>query len=160
MPYPLMTDFEKGYILGLFEGEGFIAFNHSHRERNPNDHYYTVHIGIVNTNYKTLKKIKSILKFGSITEKPVEKRWKRCWQWRISKQSEIFYFLKILYPYLIIKKEKATLLLKFLESRINCNPNSKANCKRIYSKYELGFYKKYQKLKSYKSQKEVYHSLP
>jgi len=152
MPYPdNLNDFDLGYLVGIFEGEGCIAFNYSERKDEYPREYYTVHIVIGNTNKKLLKNIQNITGLGKVLSKgkPIISKYKECFIWRISKQKEVLWFLKQCFPYLIEKKEKAKLVMPFLESRIKCNPNEKANRNRKYSKYERNFYKRYQNLKSY-----------
>ena len=144
--------FDLGYIIGLFEGEGYIAFNYSLRKDKCESEYYTVHIGISNTNKKLVEKVKNILGYGKITKqaKP-KKKHKQCYIWRITAQKETLRFLELVFPFLIEKKEKAILVMEFLKLRIACNPNAKANCQRKYTDYERGFYSKYRDLKSFVS---------
>ena len=147
-----MTDFELGYVVGLFEGEGFIAFNFSLRNDKTRHEYYTVHLGLVNTDLDLLEKFQSIIGYGSITKKPHQSQFnstKQCWQWRVSKQKEALDFLEKVYPCLIVKREKAELIIEFLKLRIACNPNAKANCQRKYTSYERSFYGRYRQLGSF-----------
>jgi hypothetical protein len=151
-----MNEFDLGYIVGIFEGEGFIAFNYGFRKDKYQREYYTVHIGVVNTDLNLLEKFKSIIGYGNITKKADVPNCKSCWNWRVSNQKEALDFLDKVFPYLIVKKEKAKLIIEFLKLRISCNPNAKANCQRQYTEYERGFYNKYRNLGSFSpSKKEV-----
>jgi len=157
MPHPKkLSGFCLGYVVGLLEGEGCISFNHGVRKGKSAREYYTVQIIIGNTNKQLLEAIKKITGIGNIRkkEKHENTKYKQCYVWRICKQKEVLWFLEQCYPCLIEKKEKATLLVKFLKSRIACNPHEKANRNRKYSKYEHSFWEKYKKLKSYIPTKE------
>jgi len=148
-----MTGFNLGFVVGMFEGEGCISFNYSNR-KNPGKgyrEYYTVHVIVGNSNKKLLKRFCDIVGVGKVvkkTKKPKRKH-KTMYVWRISSQKKVFSFLAQVFPYLIEKKEKAVLVMEFLESRINCNPNAKANRLRKYTDYERSLYGEYRKLKSF-----------
>jgi len=145
-----LNPFELGYTSAALDGEGFIALNSSYRDSNRR--YFTVHIGFVNTDLDWLKHIQSMLGIGKLSIKPREyMHHRQTYVLRIVKQKEALWLLQTIYSFLIIKREKANLIIEFLESRIACNPNAKANCQRQYSKKELLIFDRYRELRSYKS---------
>lgn len=141
-----MTDFELGYVVGLFEGEGFIALN---LQKTDTNEHYGINIGFSNNSFETLEKVKSILGCGKIFKRRATGRWQPNGSLIISKQKDALSFLEKVYPYLIIKKEKAELIIEFLKLRISYDVNSKPNFQRGYTPYEKTFYNRYRSLKSF-----------
>lgn len=161
MPFPRsLSGFELGYVVGLFEGEGHISLNESHRNDPKRTVCYSVHIGITNTNRALLEKAKEIIGIGVVrSHHQPNKNNKDCFIWHLGDQKSVLWFLNQVYPYLIEKKEKATLLIPFLESRIACNPHKKASRDRKYSEKEHQIFEEYKKLSSYHKARGVRNSI-
>ena len=109
------TETEISYLAGIIDGEGYIGIDSSYKRKNK-PHNYQVRIGIANTNIKLLNWVKSI--FGGWVGKkgkPKKSNHKQSYEWRLQakKAEEI---IKMIYPYLIIKKEQATIALKFRDT--------------------------------------------
>lgn len=122
LPPLALTDFDRGYISGILDGEGFITLGVSRRIRSiKRGTEYQPRIGIINTNLALLENCHRILNgFGSITLKVKENSKGRLgklriYQYQIGKMREIECVLKALKPHLITKSKKASLLLKFIE---------------------------------------------
>lgn len=95
MPYLngiYINEFELGYLVAMFEGEGFIALNSSWRKQRRRP-YFTVHVGITNSNFEILEYIYNMVQIGKITAKKKKSHHKQTWNWRISKQREVYNFL-------------------------------------------------------------------
>jgi hypothetical protein len=107
------TDFELGFAVGLFEGEGWITLHHSRKRKTPP----RASIGIGNTNLELLKKAQGIIG-GSISENSCSGK-KAMYHLVISKHKAVLETLRILKPQLIEKREKAEEVLKYLESLSN-----------------------------------------
>lgn len=110
------------YAAGLFDGEGHITTLKSKLSDRVN-FTYSVTIGITNTHKQTVDYIKSI--FGGTVHCNVRSALsiKPVWVW-IATSRNAYTILKSMYPYLRIKKERASVAIK-LQERINAWPNNK-----------------------------------
>lgn len=127
------------YIAGFFDREGMISI---HKKRlkpglTKRGHIFNTVISFSNLNYNVLKQIQETLGYGRfyVTSK-IDSRHKRpIYQLRIGNQREIIEVLKKLYPFLIVKKNLADLMLVFCRSRIRRK-------RRPYNASEVEIYKK------------------
>jgi len=106
-----VTDFELGYIIGLFEGEGWI---HIHRRKTSRP---WITLGIGNTNLELLKKAQEIIG-GSITCNSKNKK-SVVYQLTISGHNNVLLFLEKVLPHLIVKRDKAEEVVKYLHELKN-----------------------------------------
>ena len=112
-----LTEPEKAYITGLFDGEGHVSVLRTwcqpkyHRKRHI---LYRLQLGIGNTNTEVLEWLVEKVggKVYAVNWKAKGNR-KLCWQWRYDgKKAEEF--LKAIYPYSIIKRRQIEEALGFL----------------------------------------------
>jgi len=112
----LLSDKHRGYVVGLFDGEGSCGVNkHSQSRGIPS---YTVDVGIANTNKDVLIWLETSLGIGKIA--PIRKQkeiHKQAWEWSLVYE-EMPEFLKMVHEDSIIKQERIELVLEFLET---CN---------------------------------------
>ncbi len=103
-----------GYTAGILDGEGSIQINPGNY---PNNRYNYLAPSIqISSNHKlTLMKLKNYWKIGTITSWISKNSPKKniSYNWRIYGRKNIEKFLKILVPFLSIKKQKAKLMLEF-----------------------------------------------
>jgi hypothetical protein len=117
-----LSEFELGYIVGLFEGEGSIIFTASKRKNNPRKFEAYIHLTITNTNIKLLENTKKILGFGNIRlHFKGDEKWKRSYTYSITSKEKIRLFLEKVSPFLIEKSDKCKAALKWLEMRKESN---------------------------------------
>lgn len=102
------------YISGLFDGEGSINVHRS------GDKKLWLQITITNTHYETLKWISNICG-GTIRSSGGKKKYKPVFSWQASSWMA-YSLLKIMLPYLKIKKEQALIAINYQELKIE-NPN-------------------------------------
>lgn len=115
-----LTELEKAYLAGLFDGEGCIHIA-THIKRNHSaTHYSQLHLIVSNTNKQVMDYLTSKLGGNLIIRKPYKKRQRSYYMWRIYSQ-KAGDLLEILLPYLIIKKEEALLAIEF-QSTLNYEP--------------------------------------
>jgi len=107
-----ITDFELGYIIGLFEGEGWI---HIHRRKNKK-HRPWITLGIGNTNLELLKKVQEIIG-GSLTENSKGKT--IMYHLTIRGHNNVLLFLEKVLPHLIVKRKRAEEAIKYLRKLRN-----------------------------------------
>ena len=108
-----LTETEKAYLAGLFDGEGCIGF---YEETGKDKHF--VMVTISNTDFRIMKWLDEHISFGSINakHKMPKPNWKQGWTWQIRSREEVQEFLTTIQPYLLIKKEQAALLLSHLDA--------------------------------------------
>jgi len=113
--FPLITS-EKDiiYISGFFDGEGCISILKQKRKDMKMPHYF-LEIKITNTNKDVIQYIYNVLKVGRLSKKADKRKNHRTqWCW-IANSTEAVYILKLLLPYLKVKKEQAKLAIEFQE---------------------------------------------
>ena len=93
------------YLAGFIDGEAWIGVTKKHKNCE-----YILSIAVANTNKDVLKCFKKYFE-GSIVKQHRRKKYKIMYTWKIqARKAE--YFLKEIFPYLIVKKEQAKLGLK------------------------------------------------
>lgn len=106
------TEFEIGWITGLFEGEGSVGFSCGSKCPHPI-------LRIANTNLDILKKAQTIIG-GSIYNKPEDGiNHKDCYDLCLHGSRALFNTLRMLLPNLIVKEAVTVLMLEFCESRLS-----------------------------------------
>lgn len=100
------------YVAGLVDGEGSI-FIHKQIDRRLRHYLYYLRLAVSNTYRPILYLLKDQFG-GSIKEIifPKDKNYKTAYIWALASRSA-FEFIKLIQPYLIIKKEQAKLATKF-----------------------------------------------
>ncbi len=139
-----VTDFELGYVIGLFEGEGNISCREFRgiMHNNPMALKRHAQITISNTKLELLEKVQEILKIGKVIKLKKRENYKQLYIWRLIKKREMFRFLKLIRKYLLVHKGKAELLIAYLESR-------EKNYWNRHTEKEADFFRKCCQLKSY-----------
>jgi hypothetical protein len=102
------------YIAGFWDGEGSITIQRQ-KIKNSDKLQYFLYIKASNTNREVLEEIKKFFGIGVITTngKPKE-HYRQTWQYQ-SSCNDAYEIVKMLYPYLIIKKVQAELAMEFQE---------------------------------------------
>lgn len=96
---------DLAYIAGFFDGEGYVGiYNYKAEGTHKNDRK-RLQLGITNTNRDVLDWIKKRFNFGHIKEKSRSSpNWKICYEWTVRDRNAMK-FLKMIYPYLRVKKK-------------------------------------------------------
>jgi hypothetical protein len=106
-----LTEFQKGYLAGIIDGEGCISFTRSNRQTKK--YVYRMQLCIVNTSPQLLSWLNEI--FDGHCHINVHKRQpnhkRPVWSWTISGPRRTVRFLKEIEPYLVIKKQQVHLLM-------------------------------------------------
>ena len=122
------TEFEKGFIVGLIEGEGSVVLH------NPSSRGHLIaSISIANKNLELLKRAQEIIG-GSIN-----KGAKGIYQLQINRQKAVLKVLKILKQYFIEKRKAANIVIKYLQFRSKMPRFASRNPKecKILHEYKL-----------------------
>lgn len=114
-----LTETEKAYIAGIVDGEGYIGMIKGWR--NTGRQYFTPVIKISNTDIRIIDWLKDKLEglnlFNDV--KPETETQKKVNNLQISGPPSVQALLEQIYPYMIIKKDKAEVIMQFTSTRIN-----------------------------------------
>jgi len=114
-----LTEIQKAYLAGLFDGEGHLTL---HRQKSGKYNYYTPELGISNTSMELMKYLINTLKKGGIPLKLyLQKKGKNkpVGIAHVTTHQDAYCFLLVVLPYLIVKKNKAKLIIEFIEKKAN-----------------------------------------
>ena len=101
-----------GWLAATLEGEGCINIYPANKNN------YAARLSIANTEREFLEAVQQIAGYGTISKSSSQNR-KVCYTWFCEKSSEIKRILRMLWPYLIIKKEQAILVIEFCDTVSN-----------------------------------------
>lgn len=111
-----MKKTDLAYVAGIVDGEGSISLiNVGHNPKRT----MTVVVQVANTNEWLVQWLRFSFGGWVTTAKRTEvqaQKWKPCYQWRVTALLA-FDFLKLITPYLRLKKPQAEIALQFLEMR-------------------------------------------
>lgn len=111
-----MNELDLAYAAGFFDGEGCISIHRqSYDERPYTRPNYTLTVKVGNTNESIIIWFKDNFD-GTICEPTRLPPRSRIWNWNIS-SNKAFEFIKIIYPYLKVKKPQADLAFEFMQNR-------------------------------------------
>jgi hypothetical protein len=137
-----LTDAQKGYIAAFLDGEGGIQITRSSRS----DREYTTALHpdlyFTNTNEEVIRTIGRWLGGGSITRRRERGGHKDTYVLTISGVKSILQLLETIRPYLIVKANRADLMMDFCRSRISHNRGKG----RTFTENELRLYRAIKKL--------------
>jgi hypothetical protein len=129
------------YLAGLFDGEGTIGL-YKHKGDYGRGWNFEPMIRISNTNKEALKRIQE--EFGGYYRekkfKDMNTNWKTPCEWNFTtKLTSIKPFLESLYPFLIIKKKQAGLMIEFCDIRIPMKRKRTENGKFFATGYQYEY---------------------
>lgn len=104
-----LTETEKAYLAGLFDGEGSIGY---YKKKTLG--YHVSRVTIYNTDAKVMDWLAKKVNFGSVTANRNFEHF--VFAWIVSGNKHVVEFLTAIRPYLIIKAEQADLLLTSLSA--------------------------------------------
>jgi len=148
-------ELELAYMAGIMDGEGSIRIRKVHQKNEKPEYKYQVAMQMVNTDYETVKLFADFMggttirvqdpgyKFRPMTNKT-------CYQTYKSGTVEVLKYIKILYPYLRIKKKNADLAIELCEKgekfvprkgmtqgKERITPEEARRRERIFQEYKL-----------------------
>ena len=103
-----LSETDKAYIAGLFDGEGSVGYYFRKRA-------HSVVISLVNTNFQVLPWLLDRIPVGTLYTRK-RGTWKESWEISIRKVADVVIFLSTIRPYLIIKADQVDLLLSHLSA--------------------------------------------
>jgi len=118
-----MTPTESAYVGGIIDGEGCIEFkwaNRTHKDRKGMPTYRTliVRLEIPQVDKRLIDYLMEITKEGTrdIKRYPSHPTWQDQHRWRVGYHG-VYRVLKQTYPYLIVKKQKAKLVIDHYDKK-------------------------------------------
>lgn len=84
-----INDFDLGWFVGMFEGEGYIGSNKSKPQ-----------IVIVSTDKPNLLRIQRVLGCGKVYPRKAVRGNKASWAWKVSVLADVIAIVEFMYPYL------------------------------------------------------------
>ena len=131
------TDYEIAYIAEILDGEGHVTFNTTDTGNRRKVNYTNVIVGIANTDQNLMNFLNRIPNAHFYTTISKNTKCKPVHNFYIASCKDVQHFLKAVYPYLIIKKNRARKAIKFLESQLQLLPESRP----IYARFwHMGFF--------------------
>lgn len=112
-----LTEIEKAYLSGFFDGEGSVSIVMAKPSRWQGRSYHVLRLLIGNTSLDILEWVKSVVGIGHVYkyEPRLEGR-KPCYHYKLSGM-EAMGFLENLLPYLKVKKRVAELSIEFQKTK-------------------------------------------
>lgn len=108
-----MSESTTAYLAGVLDSDGCVSLG-SYRTRNGSIDY-RVQVVISKTDQEFLQWVQATLDYGSINyQENADSAYPSCYQWRVS-QAKAETFLRMVLPYLRVKKRKAELALRLRE---------------------------------------------
>ena len=119
-----MTENDKAYIAGLFDGEGSVTYSQRKQKKDKNKKEYKfwdIRCEISMTDKYVMEWLYKILGFGSFNERKPIKSWKgkkTQWRWRCSHRDALI-FAKLLWPYAQVKLHKLEMIIDHYDPEYN-----------------------------------------
>jgi len=112
-----LSDFDLGFIVGFFEGEGSITVLTCGKGKGKNKNY-GLRLNIVNTDKRIIEKVHNMLGMGFITERR-RKKGRTLYELNVSDYVDVYRFLITIRPHLVTEKKRklADLVLEYLRRR-------------------------------------------
>jgi hypothetical protein len=112
-----LSEVQKAYLAGLFDGEGCITILKTSPKRRAISCSYRVTLEMNMTDGDQMNYLQKITGIGYVTRHKVYSRpdCRDRWQWTINKDESVELLYQI-YPYLVLKKPQAALLIEFVEN--------------------------------------------
>lgn len=143
-----LTEGEKGYLAGLFDGEGTIGYYYKTALK-----YHVMQCAISNSSPEIMDWLKNKIPFGSIAITNNKKCKYINWSWICNSKLQVIEFLTTIRPYLIFKLKQVDLLLSLwnAEKEIGCKSGVKLSKETIEFRNSISKQLKSLKTSSYES---------
>lgn len=108
----LMTETDKAYIAGFFDGEGCVGYYNAIKSNKKCNPAYHASVSISNTDPRVIRWIGDIVgvgRYNIIRFKDGKRR--VAYQWQLGKRSDVIAFLVTIRPYLKVKGDQVDVLL-------------------------------------------------
>lgn len=107
-PYKSLSREDLAYMSGIIDGEGFLDMDKRGFWR----------LGVGNTYKPLIDWLGNKIDYSTCTYRRSQNpKWKESWTWNLHGNLKVFALLKLLFPYLIVKKDKAIIAINNIEKR-------------------------------------------
>ena len=122
--YELPMSISLQYIAGFFDGEGFVTIQKASTGSHSHARYWLI-VSMSNTHRRIIDEIQKMIGFGRVIFHKGDRGRKP--HYRLTFYSrQAFIFLKLKYPYLVVKKREAEIAFKYYEKNHRL-PHLRAN---------------------------------
>lgn len=106
------VDSELGYVAGAIDFDGSISIVKTKDASHRNGYSYNLYVRVKNTNLAIMEWL--IEHFGGsyCPSTKATKVWKTAYAWSIASQQALL-FLKAIFPYMVVKKDRAEIAIEF-----------------------------------------------
>jgi hypothetical protein len=115
-----LTETQKAYIAGFFDGEGCLNYYKSKTKTSKLGYTFVGQAFITNTDFDTMIALRTMIGFGCLRKRKTysydgnrKETWNLCFSPR-----QVKLLMREIYPYLITKKQRAKIMLDFLDTLI------------------------------------------
>ena len=108
-----MKQTDLAYVAGIVDGEGYIGISADHRKRNPSRPCWRLRVSVTNTNEWLMQYL--MFSFGGVISLKSSHNIKPCYNWTLNR-GKAADFLKLILPYLKLKRPQAELAIQFQAS--------------------------------------------
>lgn len=148
-PKPLfkLSKEQKAYIAGIVDGEGCIAIDKRTDRDYKHGYSFMATLRVGNTYKRLIDYLNKVTGLGSINfSKKEDIKYKDYWSWRLHTQ-QASQLIKVILPYLIVKKKQAKIILKFNQlKKINYGQHGRDGIPDFLWNKQKFFYLKVKKL--------------
>ena len=107
---------DLAYIAGIVDGEGYIGITADGKKFKHGRQNLRLRVTVTNTNEWLCQYLRFAMGGGVIILKQTSPKQRTCWQWQISYWRAAD-FLRLILPYLHLKKPQAELAIKFQDAK-------------------------------------------
>lgn len=107
---------DLAYIAGIFDGEGYVGIQSDGKKAKHGKRNLRLRVAVSSTDEWLCQYLKFAIGGGVIKLRRASETLKPCWQWEISYR-QAGDFLKLILPYLHLKKPQAELAIKFQDAK-------------------------------------------
>ena len=108
-----LKSWQLAYIAGIIDGEGSLSL---YKQTKGNSLYPAIMVKM--TSAECVNLLYTMTGIGRFYTVKLHEHYKQQYRWDVRNRLEVYLFLRAIRPYLVVKREHATLLLEFVERRI------------------------------------------
>ena len=106
-----LSEIEKAYLAGIFDGEGCVGYYK--RKGNRNKHSYISVVMISQSDMRLMHWVRDTVGFGTVYGREGKKHFE--YHWETNKRAHVYEFLTNIRPYLVLKAEQVDTLLALID---------------------------------------------
>jgi hypothetical protein len=124
-----MEQIDLAYIAGIVDGEGYIGITSDGKKGKRGQINYRLRVTVTNTSEWLCRYLRFYVEGSIVYLRPLNDNRQPCWQWQVD-YKKAGNFLKLIVPYMHIKKPQAELAIKFQEAKSKRSTRAKTDEER------------------------------